>query len=45
VLEQCHAMGLRLLFAPYAVLTAVAPVGWRSYGSHRKMASPDLELC
>jgi hypothetical protein len=45
VLEQCHAVGLRLSLVLYAVLVVVAPVGRRSCGFYSKMASPNIGLC
>jgi hypothetical protein len=41
VLQQCHAMGLRLSLASYTALVVVAFVGRRSCGSRSKAASPD----
>jgi hypothetical protein len=42
VLEQCHAVGLRLPLAPYTAPVVVAFIGWRSFRLRPEAASPDL---
>jgi hypothetical protein len=41
VLEQCHAVGLRLPSASYTALVAVASIERRSFGLRPEAASPD----